>query len=136
MRAQERALTVLMAAVTLNLRLCSCFLFKVFFRFGKSRLFTLNAVYGQLCFLCVAKTACWTAKTAGTTPKKRARFWTPKPNQKETAAAREKQSANRRQKIHPSGFLKAGTVDLCAFIRNGENDNRRKGPPGGRLCGI
>ncbi|HCB64398.1 MAG TPA: hypothetical protein DEP43_00305 [Ruminococcaceae bacterium] len=75
-------------------------------------------------------------KNRGDNAEKEARFWTPKPNQKETAAAREKQSANRRQKIHLSGFLKAGTVDLCAFIRNGENDNRRKGPPGGRLCGI
>ena len=75
-------------------------------------------------------------KPRGQRRKRGRRFWTPKPNQKETAAAREKQSANRRQKIHPSGFLKAGTVDLCAFIRNGENDNRRKGPPGGRLCGI
>ncbi len=58
-------MTVLMTAVTLNLRLCSCFLFKVFFRFGKSRLFTLNAVYGQLCFLCVAKNRVLDGKNRG-----------------------------------------------------------------------
>ena len=133
-RPQGKALTVFMAAVTLIIRLCSCFLFKVFFLSGKEQAVHVKCSFmDSLVLWCVTENLCvWAEKTQRTTSvigkgapvlgaERKRETAALQVVEIRTAALSKGKSTARRQRIHSSGLLESRSGGFARFY-----ETRRK----------